>query len=309
MTGAAFQELERHLPFIRKNASLARLNSFRIRTRAEYLIAPRTEADVIDALRAAREHGLTVHVLGGGTNVLLSDGLIHGMVIWLGGMRRWRLEGTMLFAEGGMAISRASVLCARRSLAGMSFAYGLPGSVGGAVYMNAKCYGSEIAVILVSVRYIDSDLSIKTIARADMELAYKSTPFQHGGRIILEAAFRLTPGDKRGIRAEMKKNFADRKAKQHFRFPSAGSIFLNDYSIGIPSGKMIDEAGLLGMREGGAQVAPYHGNFIINRKNATARDVAVLIQRVQALVKEKRGIELKPEVRFMGDWDIDAGGM
>lgn len=305
MNDVPFRELKRRLPSIRRNVPLTRRNSFRIRSSAEYFIAPADEAMCVNALSAAHDLGIAVHILGGGTNVLLSDGSIHGLVIHLGRLRHIRFDGTAMTVGAGVQISRLSYLCARRSLAGLAFAYGLPGTVGGAVCMNARCYGGEIADTLRSVRYIDNDRTVKTIERSVMTLAYKATPFQNG-RIVLEAVFELKTGDKRTLQREMKKNMNDRRKKQHFRFPSAGSIFLNDYSIGIPSGKIIDEAGLLGMREGGAQVAPYHGNFIINRRHATARDVSVLIRRIQDAVKEKRSITLTPEVRFMGDWNERA---
>jgi UDP-N-acetylmuramate dehydrogenase len=173
--------------------------------------------------------------------------------------------------------------------------------------MNARCYGREIADVLVATEVIDfsgSGPRYVQLPAVKEEFGYKKSPFQGRDMLILSASFRLTPGKTPDIRAAMDAHRADREAKGHYRYPSAGSVFKNNSSFGKPTGKIIDELGLCGLQKGGAQVAPWHGNIIVNTGNAAASDIRALVNEVAARVKAAAGLTLEPEILFVGDWGL-----
>ncbi|MBI4979744.1 MAG: UDP-N-acetylmuramate dehydrogenase [Spirochaetes bacterium] len=304
-SNAVYTRLKKICTHVQRNIPLKKRNSFRIQSRAEFFAAP-SEPETIAALVSfCRSENIACNILGGGTNVLLSDEHVSGLVIHTGKLDRITVDGNRIFCGAGVPMGRLVKTAYRHKLSGLAFASGLPGSVGGAMYMNARCYGSEMADVVTAVKCLTPELTLTVLPRDRMDLAYKQTTFQRG-YIILAVTFTLAAGDRNTIHREMKKNMRDRIRRQQFRYPSAGSIFLNDYSLGEPSGKIIDDLGLCGTRCGKAMVAPYHGNFIINTGNARARDVDELIGMVQRVVKEKRNIELHPEVQYMGDWSIST---
>jgi UDP-N-acetylmuramate dehydrogenase len=203
-------------------------------------------------------------------------------------------------------MDRAAELAADAGLSGLEFMAGMPGTVGGGVWMNARCYEREIADALVETWVLDFS---KTATNGPLAVpadraafGYKRSPFQNRPWLILSAVFELRPGDTGEIRAQMEAYRRDREAKGHYRFPSAGSAFKNNRGFGKPTGKIIDELGLRGLRIGGAQVAPFHGNIIINIGGAKAADIRALVDEVGAQVKTAAGLVLEPEILFVGDW-------
>ncbi|MCX7030088.1 MAG: UDP-N-acetylmuramate dehydrogenase, partial [Spirochaetes bacterium] len=189
-----------------------------------------------------------------------------------------------------------------RGLSGLEFAASLPGSVGGAVWMNARCYEREVADALETVESLDAGLVPRRRRVEPGEWGYKRSPFQSTTEVILRAVFRLVSGDPRIIDEAMQRHRQDREAKGHFLHPCAGSVFKNDRSFGKSTGRLIDELGLKGLAIGGAQVAPYHGNIIVNLGDATAADVRTLIERVERAVFDRLGLRLEREVILAGDW-------
>jgi UDP-N-acetylmuramate dehydrogenase len=258
-------------------------------------------------IAAARAAGVSVFTLGGGANILAADAGIRGIVLDTGG---WtgeegkRQEGVLQF-RAGTSLDGAAEIAAVAGLSGLEFLAGMPGSVGGAVWMNARCYGREIADALVETEVIDfsgAEPRYAQLPAVKEEFGYKRSPFQSRDMLILSASFRLTPGKTPDIRATMDAHRADREAKGHYRYPSAGSVFKNNPNFGKPAGKIIDELGLCGLRKGGAQVAPWHGNIIVNIGGATASDIRALVEEVAARVKSAVGIVLEPEILFVGEW-------
>ena len=193
-----------------------------------------------------------------------------------------------------------SAFCADHALKGFAPFAGLPGTAGGACFMNARCYGSEVADLLQNTKYFDfSTLSIKEYIFSPADWAYKVSPFQQNGGIILQSTFKVCTGKKADIIEESCKNIEDRKQKGHFSYPSAGSVFKNNRNFGMPSGKIIEEAGLKGTSIGAAQIAPWHGNFIINNGGASASQIKELVDFTKAKVEEKTGFQLECEVIFV----------
>ena len=272
-------------------------------------------AFVTALLAAAWEENIPVFVLGGGANILVSDAGIEGVVLDTGGWtgvvtggltgEAGRGDGILTF-RSGTALDDACEIAAAAGLSGLEFFAGMPGSAGGAVWMNARCYGKEVSDVLVETECINFSVSppeIKRLPAVKTEFGYKRSPFQGSDLFILSTVFRVTPKDPGLIRAEADSYRLDRENKGHYRFPSAGSVFKNDESFGKPTGKIIDELGMRGLQIGGAQVAPWHGNIIINTGNATAADIRNLTVEVAARVKAGAGLTLEPEIIFTGRWE------
>ncbi len=284
--------------------------SFRIGGPADIYLVPATADGAASAAALAAGEGAPVHLLGGGTNILVADRGIRGLVVDLGGLAGIEETGGLVSAECGTPVSAVAEFALARGLSGLEFAYRLPGSVGGAVWMNARCYERQASDVLEFVETADlgggeaRDLRGRTrrIAIAADQWGYKRSPLQDGGALILRAGFRLHPGDPARIDAEMKDHAADRERKGHFLYPCAGSVFKNDRRLGAPTGKIIDSLGLKGRRVGGAQIAPFHGNIIINTGGATAADVLSLIELVESEAERRLGFRLEREVLLVGDW-------
>jgi UDP-N-acetylmuramate dehydrogenase len=214
-----------------------------------------------------------------------------------------RADGTLVFSHAGTPISDVAEFALGEGLRGMEFAFSLPGSVGGAVWMNARCYGGEISDVLEHADYLDADLQPRHYRMGREDWSYKRSPFQDARSVILSAAFRLAPGSRGEMQALMDSHRADRERKGHFLHPCAGSIFKNNRAFGAPTGQLIDSLGLKGTRLGGAQVAPFHGNIFINTGGARASDMRALIDLVAGEVRARLGFELEKEVILVGDWD------
>jgi UDP-N-acetylmuramate dehydrogenase len=268
----------------------------------------------INILNHCREKKIPVFILGGGANIVVSDKGIRGIVLDMGGWNGesvWSLckeENEIIFKSGTSIDEAVDTACAA-GLCGLEFLAGMPGTVGGAVWMNARCYGSEIADVLNWVEIIgceqgtESEYAIKRVEVKDgAGFAYKKSPFQKIDCIILSASFRLEKGDKEKMLIKAAEYKEDREKKGHYLFPCAGSAFKNNRNFGKPTGQIIDELGLKGKQIGGAQIAPFHGNIIINTGNASASDIRALMDETALLVREKMGFILEPEILFIGEW-------
>ncbi len=279
--------------------------TFRIGGPAEALVEPGSRESLAALLSAARAEGLPVFILGGGANLLVGDGGIRGLVVALKGLAGIRRSEEGLWADAGAAVTDLVEAAAEAGLSGLEFAAGLPGSVGGAAYMNARCYEREFADVVVRIDYLDPGGTFGRLSPDRGEWAYKRTPFMPGGRlsgsVVLGAGFRLVPGDRAAIRARMRELEADRAAKGHFDFPCAGSVFKNDRRFGRPTGKILDELGFRGRRLGTAAVSEKHANIFVNPGGATAADMRALIDLARRDARERFGYELEPEVVIVGE--------
>lgn len=287
---------------LEEDALLAGRTSFRLGGPADLLAAPRTPEEAARIVTLCARESVPCFVLGGGTNILVSDKGVRGVVIDLTLLSGLQAEGTLITALGGTPVSALSEFALSKGLAGMEFAYSLPGSVGGAVWMNARCYEREISDVLEFVDYLDPDIGSRRLAMRRDEWDYKVSPFQGMRGVILQAGFRLAPGNPRQIEDRMQEHRQDRERKGHFLFPCAGSVFKNNRAFGAPTGVIVDSLGLKGRRIGGAQVAPFHGNIIINTGGATAQDVRALIELVEDEVRRRLGFRLEREVLLVGEW-------
>lgn len=287
---------------LEENEVLAGHTSFRLGGPADLFAAPRTTEEVARIVTLCARESVPCFVLGGGTNILVSDKGVRGVVIDLTLLSGLQAEGTLITALGGTPVSALSEFALSKSLAGMEFAYSLPGSVGGAVWMNARCYEREVSDVLEFVDYLDADIGQRRLAMRRDEWDYKVSPFQGMRGVILQAGFRLAPGNPRQIEDRMQEHRQDRERKGHFLFPCAGSVFKNNRAFGVPTGVIVDSLGLRGSRIGGAQVAPFHGNIIVNTGGATARDVRALIELVEDEVRRRLGFHLEREVLLVGEW-------
>jgi len=298
-----------------ENIPLAPWTTFKLGGPARWYCPAESPADVIAALAFAHEHSAPWFILGRGSNVLVADRGYNGMVIHLAGLEAvdWDESwGTISGPVGrqrvrcgaGLAIAALAMHAAERGLSGLEFAGGLPGSVGGAVYMNARAYGSEMADIVTDIDVVTPDGVVMTRNKEDLEYSYKHSALMSNREIVISVSLDLgiatDPDEKAGILNKTAENRSKRVDMGQFTYPNAGCIFKNDYDCGIPSGRLIDECGLRGFSIGGASVFDRHANFLVNTGSATAEEVCRLIRHVQRVVREKRGIQLEEEVQYLG---------
>jgi UDP-N-acetylmuramate dehydrogenase len=300
---------------VRYNEPMSGHTTFKVGGPADIWLRPHGEAfpAFCSALIClARKEEIPVFILGGGANIVVSDKGIRGIVLDMGAWRGesvWSLcagEGELVI-KSGTAIDEAADIAVASGLCGLEFLAGMPGSIGGAVWMNARCYGREAADALSWAEVIDfsaytsgGEPQTKRILAGE-GFGYKTSPFQKMDCLILSACFKLKHGDKNEILNEMEKNRQDRQDRGHYLFPCAGSVFKNNQDFGKPAGQIIDELGLKGLKKGGAQVAPFHGNIIINTGKARAADIRKLMNEVAEKVKSATGFTLEPEILFIGD--------
>lgn len=266
----------------------------------DVLVEPTSIKEIQEVVGYAREHNIKWYVLGNCSNILVRDEGIHAMIIKLfTNFSGVEVDGEYITALAGTGVPRLSQLAKNESLTGLEFACGIPGVVGGCVKMNAGAYGSEISNIVDSVEYLDEDGSIKTFNKEELKFSYRHTIFSENRKlVILSVKFKLKKGNKEEIEKTMKENSQARKEKQPLEYPSAGSVFKRQ--TGYFVGKLVSDAGLRGVMVGGAQVSEKHTGFIINRSNATCRDVLDLIELVKKTVNEKFGVLLETEVEILG---------
>ncbi len=280
--------------------------TFEIGGPADLYAAPASKNELKTLLSFAEEHSLPRYIIGGGANILVADAGIRGLVIDMSGLDSVTRVENRLIVEAGTPISDVSLRAAEEGLSGLEFIYRMPGSTGGALWMNARCYGRSISETAEWIEYIDEKTLDGRIDMPHPDFAYKRSPFQSGGFTIFRASFSLRRAGKADIRREMEEVFLDRKKKGHFLHPSAGSIFKNDRSLGKPTGVILDQLGLKGKRIGDAQIAPFHANIIINLGSAKARDVRELMESAGELVRVQLGRKLEPEIRLIGEWGDES---
>ena len=282
------------------NVPLAPLTSFKIGGTAELFVRPNNLMELLNTLSILKENNIPYFLLGAGSNLLIRDGGVKGAVVCLGdGFDYAHAKNDYILAGGAVSLAKLASEAKNAELTGLEFASGIPGSLGGAIYMNAGAYGGEMKNVITEVTYIDDDGEVKTLQCEDCKFGYRKSVFTEGNKIIISAKLTLNKGNKDEIIATMRDLNARRKDKQPLEYPSAGSTFKRPE--GHFAGALIEEAGLKGYTIGGAQVSEKHAGFVINSDNATAKDVLDLIAYVQKTVKEKSGVTLEPEVKIIGE--------
>jgi len=306
---AAFEALltqarQRILP----NEPMARHTTFQVGGPADVFFEPASVEEIRIAKAYAMEHGIPVTVLGNGSNVVVADRGIRGLVISLGNhFAAVSVRGNHIDAQAGLQLARLSALALQNGLGGLEFASGIPGTVGGAVMMNAGAYDHCMADVLIEATCLTKNLEVLTLPAADLQLDYRSSIFYDGhalaGSIVLSVTVELSARPVDAIRQEIIELGRRRNASQPLEWPSAGSAFKRP--PGHYAGRLIADCGLKGCRIGGAEVSEKHAGFVINTAGATASDIRRLFRRVQLEVMAKTGVCLCPEVRFIGDWPDD----
>ena len=291
---------------IRRNEPMNVHTTMRVGGLADLFAEPAGPMEAVLLFRAARESGIPLFVIGNGSNVIVSDDGIEGLTVHIGDAmsRIWteedpeNPEGVLLHAFAGALLSKTAVFAAHEGYTGMEFAAGIPGSVGGAVYMNAGAYGGQMSDIVYQTVFLTPDGNMGTLAGPDHEFGYRESYFTRNGGTILSTVLRLVPGSKDMILERIKELAAKRTASQPLSQPSAGSAFRRP--AGYFAGTLIEQTGLKGLRVGGASVSEKHAGFIVNTGDATARDVYDLTVKVKEEVYKKSGVMLEPEILFVG---------
>ena len=284
---------------ILENEPMSRHTTFKVGGPADVLFLPESEEQLIQAIAIAKDAGIPCIVIGNGSNLVVRDGGIRGLVIALGeGMAAIVRSGDTITAWAGASLARVSAFAQASGLAGLEFASGIPGTLGGGCAMNAGAYGGQLSDVLIDARMLLDD-AVKTLTVEDMQMGYRtSLPLREGG-IVISARFALTPDNPESIAERMRELNARRRDKQPLNRPSAGSTFKRPE--GYFAGALIEGAGLKGASVGGAQVSHKHAGFIVNTGSATAADVLALIHHVQEAVYQKDGVRLELEVRVVGE--------
>ena len=308
---------------------LASRTSFKIGGRAALLAEPQDSDSLAELLKSAQAAGVPYFILGGGTNVLFSDSGFDGIVVSTKKLSGISVEKdvrvkpehdakaspvipaldagifsseasskAIIRAAAGESVAALVSFAEREGLSGLEEFAGLPGTVGGAVYMNARCFDREMSDVAAKITWLESagTFIVKSAVFSPSDWDYKKSPFTGTGRVVLSAEFIVQKGDKASIAQKAAAFIQERKDKGHYKAPCAGSVFKNNRAFGRPTGKIIDELGLKGERRGGAQIAPFHGNIIINAGGASSADVRALVDLCKARAKEKFGIELEEEI-------------
>jgi UDP-N-acetylmuramate dehydrogenase len=284
---------------VERDHPLARHTSFNIGGPAEFFIETRDPAELVEA---CIERGVPWLTLGAGTNLLVADAGVEGLVVRCVS-REWKVEGRRVYAQAGLKMMRLARICADHDLTGFEWAIGVPGTVGGAVYQNAGCWGTELAEVLTEAEGLMPGRGRQTWPREDLDLGYRTSALREGalrGALITGARIELRPGDGAASRSQMARWTAERNQTQPIRTKNCGSVFKNP--PGDSAGRMIDAVGLKGAREGAAQVSEQHANFILNLGGASADQVSRLIERVRCAVRERFEIDLETEVESVGRW-------
>lgn len=283
---------------LQERVPLKPLLSIRTGGPARLLLEAAQERGIRRAMIEAGKAGIPVLVIGNGSNMLVPDEGFDGLVVHLGaGFARISIEGDAVTAQAGALLPAVAKRAAEAGLTGLEFASGIPGSVGGAAYMNAGAFGSDFSQVVERVRCLTPQGDLLELARADMDYGYRTSRFMQEGLIVLEARLRLAPGDAGEIQARMDQYAEERRAKQPLNFPSAGSFFRRP--AGHYAGALIEQAGLKGRRVGGAQVSALHAGFLINLGGATTADFLALMRQVQHEVHARFGVQLENEVRIV----------
>lgn len=285
---------------IQKNKLLSSLTTFKIGGRSKFFCEPKNLEELIELIKFAKKNNLNIFILGGGSNVLISDSGFDGLTISMKRLNKIFVEDNFIVAESGVLVKKVNKIAMKYSLSGLEFSSGLPGSVGGAVYMNARAYGGEFSNVVDEVVVVDYEGNVKILVKKDLDYSYKKSIFMKEPLVIYKVKLSLKKDNRKRIIELYKKNYEDRKKKGQFKYPSAGCVFKNDYNINLVCGKLLDEMGLKGTRIGGAIIPDFHANFIVNYKKARAEDVKKLIEMIEEKVYEKKGIKLEREIKLVG---------
>lgn len=282
--------------------AMSRHTTFKIGGPADYFLMPDKDTDVGRIVKICKESAIPYFILGNGSNLLVGDGGYRGAVIQIcKNMSAVTVEGTEITVQAGALLSSVAAAAKNAALTGFEFAGGIPGTMGGAVVMNAGAYGGEMKDVLTEVTVMDEEGEIVTLPADKLELGYRTSIIKTAGYIVLEAKLQLKEGNPEVIRETMKDLTIRRTTKQPLEYPSAGSTFKRPE--GYFAGKLIMDSGLAGYQVGGAQVSEKHCGFVINAGGATARDVRTLMDNVRDIVYKKYGVTLEPEVKFLGDFE------
>lgn len=299
---------------LRAGVSLAPLTTFRVGGPAEWLLETRTRDEIVTALKIAKRGGVCVTVLGGGSNVLVSDAGVRGLVIRPRGGDVHQIDALHVRADAAVTINGLVRWTINHGCAGLEAWAGTPGTVGGGVFGNAHFGGRLIGDLITEVRLASRDGETVDVPRADMAFGYDRSRLQDTGEILLSAVFAVVPGDPAALRAIARESLAYRKRTQPLDTPSAGCIFQNPQrgvdavpeGIAWSAGALVDRAGLKGAALGGARVSATHGNFIVNEGTASARDIRRLVERCRKAVRDRFGVELREEIVYLGEFDVDT---
>jgi UDP-N-acetylmuramate dehydrogenase len=283
---------------LEQNVMLKKYTTFKVGGPADIFITPRTEQALKSLTRIINESEQSYFVLGKGSNIIVGDKGYDGVIIYTGQLDKIKVDNNTIVAQSGATLKDIAEIAQDHSLTGMEFASGIPGSLGGAVFMNAGAYGGEMNDIIQKVSAVDQKGQKKVMPKKELNLSYRSSIFQENEYIILDAFLELKKGKKENIRAKMDKLERKRKNKQPLEYPSAGSSFKRPEDH--YTGPLIEKANMKGYQIGGAQVSEKHAGFIINKGNATAQDIIKLIQKIQKEVYAISGVKLKPEPKFLG---------
>jgi UDP-N-acetylmuramate dehydrogenase len=293
---------------MREAVSLAPFTTFKVGGPAEWLLETTNAAEIVDALDIAHRAGVRVTMLGGGSNVLVGDRGIRGLVLRTRGSEIEQLDPTRVRADAPTTINGLVRWTIHRGIAGLEAWAGTPGTIGGAIFGNAHFGGRLISELVESVRLVDRGGSVRDLSRDEMEFGYDRSRLQKTGEVVLSAVFQVSSGEPSELRAVARQSLTYRKRTQPLETPSAGCIFQNPDAAEVPpsipasAGALVDRAGLKGASRGDARVSTAHGNFIVNEGHATAADVRGLIDLCRAQVLEKFGVTLREEIVYLGDF-------
>lgn len=290
--------LDNKIPF-KKDEMMCNHTSFKIGGKADYFVECQSYDCLKATLKAVKDYNMPYFILGKGSNLLVSDKGIRGVVISLLGLDEIAVDVDTITVGAGLALAKLCMVALENSLTGLEFAYGIPGSVGGALYMNAGAYGGEMSQVVISATVLDKKGEIKEVQINDMALSYRTSIFKTNGDIILSVKFLLKKGNKAEIKEKMDDFMSRRKDKQPLEYGSAGSTFKRP--TGYFAGALIEKNNFKGVSVGGAMVSQKHAGFVINYNNATASDVLTLMEKIKSTVLVNDGVLLEPEVIFVGE--------
>lgn len=298
----AIKEIDKYnIGKIEKDVFLSKYTTYKVGGLAKYIIYPKNISKLVHLLKILKKYNLNFKILGNGSNLLFSDKVYEGILIKLNEFNEVNFFDKKVRVGAGYSLVKLSLLCAKHGLTGLEFASGIPGTVGGAIYMNAGAYKSDMGYVVQEVKVLTPDLRIITLENKEMDFHYRNSFLQsHPGYICLEVTIKLKKGNKNAIDELIKERRKRRMELQPLEYPSAGSVFRNP--DGNFAGKMIEDLGLKGLRKGGAMVSEKHANFIVNTGGASSKDIKDLIDYVHDKVKEKYNVDLKVEQEFV-NWE------
>lgn len=290
--------VENKIGDIKEHEELKKHTTYKVGGQCDYFVQPASVEKLVLLLKYIKDNNINYKVLGNGSNVLISSKRFKGIIISLNKLNQIKFDNDIVEVGAGVLLIKLSNACANENLGGLEFASGIPGCVGGAIFMNAGAYKSDMSEVLIDVTYIDDKLNIVTAKKEDLDFSYRHSLFQEKEYIIVGARIKLYKEKKEEILTLMNTRRQRRIESQPLEYPSAGSVFRNP-SDDVFSGKLIEELGFKGYSVGGAKVSEKHANFIVNYNNATAEDIKELIDEIKSKVKKKYDIDLKVEQEFV----------